>query len=96
VEWLAGAEGGEVLIVFDECHRAKSLDPAWPHADPSTAVTLDCCLQVVADGGMPDEPKSGIRTPHADFLERRSVFGVVPAGCGRLWSGWQVPKVAKC
>jgi hypothetical protein len=27
VEWLAGAEGGEVLIVFDECHRAKNLVP---------------------------------------------------------------------
>lgn len=28
VEWLAGAEGGEVLIVFDECHRAKNLIPS--------------------------------------------------------------------
>jgi hypothetical protein len=28
VEWLAGAEGGEVLIVFDECHRAKNLVPS--------------------------------------------------------------------
>lgn len=25
VEWLAEAEDGEVLIVLDECHRAKNL-----------------------------------------------------------------------
>ena len=27
VEWLAEADGGEVLIVLDECHRAKNLLP---------------------------------------------------------------------
>jgi hypothetical protein len=25
VEWLAEAEDGDVLIVLDECHRAKNL-----------------------------------------------------------------------
>lgn len=28
VEWLAEADDGEVLIVLDECHRAKNLLPA--------------------------------------------------------------------
>jgi type I site-specific restriction-modification system R (restriction) subunit len=44
VEWLAGAEGGEVLIVFDECHRSKNLDPSRLLIDSAAAVTLVRCL----------------------------------------------------
>jgi hypothetical protein len=37
VEWLAQCQEGEVLIVLDECHRAKNLVAA---ADKSTKTGL--------------------------------------------------------